>query len=127
MKILFIIPPYRTTDNLSNRLFPMPLASVTLGTILQNKGHEVVIKDFLIPKQKHKTEQPEIFKGKYSPGYYHYGIPMEECIKWIDKNINKFDVVGLCMCQCNLFETSEIIAKHMLNGDVKVINQEGLF
>ena len=53
MRILFIVPPYRTTDALVAEPFPMPMAAVMLGTILQEAGHSVEIRDFLVPKQTH--------------------------------------------------------------------------
>lgn len=105
MKILFIIPPYRTTDALVAQLYPMPLGAVILGTILQNKGHEVVIRDFLLPVQKTKCEQPASFQGKFPPPYIHYGETFEKAELWIKEHIKQFDAVGLFLGQCNIYET----------------------
>jgi len=98
---------------LYNRLFPMPLAAVLLGTILQTKGHEVEVKDFLVPNQKSKCTAPESFKGNSAPPYIHYGLEMDECKKWLKKHAKDFDAVGLCMCQCNVYETANEIGKYI--------------
>lgn len=111
MKVLFVIPPYRTSDPLYARLYPMPLGAVYLGTVLQKAGHEVAIKDFLLPQQKSTTEQPRSFEGHSHPPYIHYGTPMQECFQWLYDHVKKYDAVGLCLGQCNLYEAGEIIGK----------------
>ena len=113
MRVLFVVPPYRTTDTLVAQLYPLPYAAVLLGTVLKEAGHDVVIKDFLVPTQKSKTKSPASFAGKNAPAYMHHGVPLLECKAWLDKNLAKFDVVGLCMCQCNVWETGSKIAKHI--------------
>jgi len=114
-KILFIIPPYRTCMKLTHRLYPFPVGALNLGSVLKQSGHEVEIKDFLIPVQRHKTRQPDVFKGKSAPPYLHWGQPIEKCIEWLDNNIDRFDAICLCMGQCNLFETSEILGQYIHN------------
>jgi len=111
MKVLFIIPPYRTTDSLTNQAYPMPYGQVILGTILQQHGHQVTIKDFLLPRQEHggiKTPWP---KGSHGPRYRHYGVPLEECVEWVLANAANFDVVCLAMAQCNIWETGVVIGR----------------
>jgi radical SAM superfamily enzyme YgiQ (UPF0313 family) len=107
MRILLVVPPWRTTDALVADLYPMPYAAVLLGTVLREKGgHDVVIKDFLVPPQKHREAvRPPVFAGKHAPPYVHYGWPMQDCFKWLEENLKGFDVVGLMGGQCNLFET----------------------
>ena len=112
-KILFIIPPWRTCNKLTHKLYPFPLGSIYLGTMLKEKGYVVTIKDFLVPAQYHKAEPPKIFGGKSAPPYQHWGQPMSECIEWLSENIDDFDCVCLCMGQCNLFETSEILGRYI--------------
>lgn len=113
MRILFIIPPYRTTDALVAGLYPLPYAAVVLGTVLKRAGHGVVIKDFLLPAEHQAAAVPDAFIGKSAPAYMHYGQKMEICLEWLGANIAGFDVVCLCAGQCNLFETSEILAKRV--------------
>lgn len=122
MKILFVIPPYRTTDNPTvSRLFPMPMAAVMLGTILEKAGHEVTIKDFLIPSQAHRAQRPASFHGKYAPGYVHYGWLLQDVLLWLDANVGLFDVVGLCCQQCNLWETGQAIARRIKEIGVPLV------
>jgi radical SAM superfamily enzyme YgiQ (UPF0313 family) len=111
MRILFIVPPYRTTDALIARLYPQPYAAVILGTILKGKGHEVTIKDFLLPPNKSHAEKPASFAGGYAPPYFHYGETMENVYSWLAENVGQYDAVGLCMGQCNVYETGTLIAQ----------------
>lgn len=113
MKILFVIPPYRTTDVLVAQLYPMPLAAVSLGTVLQNAGHQVTIKDFLAvgpSVRKAKADGPASFQGRSAPPYLHFGTPLAECEGWLAAHAAEFDAVGLCCCQCNVFETAAVLA-----------------
>jgi len=103
-RALFIIPPYLTTDALTADLFPMPHAAVQLAAVLRVSGWVVEIKDFLIPMQAHTCKAPAVFAGKYAPPYRHYGQTFDECETWIKTNNKRFDVVGLCAGQCNLWE-----------------------
>ena len=121
MHVLLVVPPYRTTDTLVAQLYPLPYAAVLLGTVLQEAGHEVVIKDFLVPAQKHKTKSPASFADKHAPAYVHYGVPLLECKEWLDDNLSEFDVVGLCMCQCNVWETGSKIAKHIKSHKMPLV------
>jgi len=111
MRVLFVIPPYRTTDGLFADCFPMPLAPVLLGAILKQAGHEVHIEDFLLPMQKQIIAKPESFKGLRSPPYTHWGRPLEECESWLEANISGYDVVCLALGQCNIWEGGAAIAK----------------
>ncbi len=121
LRVLFVIPPYRTTDVLTNQLYPMPLAAVTLAAVLrQAGGFEVEIKDFLLPRQTLKTAPPDSFAGKAAPPYLHFGLALEDCLAWLDANIQRFDVVGLCMGQCNIWETGSAIGQH-LKGRIPVV------
>lgn len=115
MKILIIIPPYRTTDALTNQLYPMPLGPVMIGTVLEAAGHSVTIKDFLQTEkiQKMKTARPPVFGGKSAPPYLHYGAPMRECVEWLKAHAPKYDAVGLAGCQCNIWETAQILAREI--------------
>ena len=113
MRILFVVPPYRTTDALVSQLYPMPLGAVSMGTVLQQAGHKVEIKDFLLPSQKSKCPNPSSFAGFGAPAYRHYGTPMEECKTWLRENVTRFDVVGLCMGQCNIYETGSMLGKYI--------------
>jgi len=113
MRVLFIVPPYRTCDAFYARLFPMPMASVLLGSVLQQSGHKVEVQDFLVPMQSHTTPTPPGFAGKGAPPYRHWGWPMEDCLVWIRKNLKRFDVVCLHGQQCNLWETVEILAREV--------------
>jgi len=110
MRILLVVPPYRTADAIINRLFPMPLGLASIAAVLSDAGHEVEIRDFLIPQQTHRTAQPLCFRGKRAPAYLHYGQPMDECFRWLDANLDRFDAVGLASCQCPIFETVEILS-----------------
>jgi len=83
-----------------------------IGTVLQQAGHEVVLKDFLLPPQKSSTTKPRSFQ-KYSPAYIHYGVPLEDCLIWLTKNAIFYDAVGLMLGQCNIFETGFILANHI--------------
>lgn len=113
MNILLVIPPYRTTDALVAQLYPMPLGPVWLGTVLQKDGHSVALKDFLLPKQNHKAKPPDCFAGLGAPPYKHYGQPLDDCLDWLSQEAPAFDVVGLAMGQCNIFETGQAIAQHV--------------
>jgi radical SAM superfamily enzyme YgiQ (UPF0313 family) len=113
MKILFVVPPYRTTDALVAQLYPMPYGPVLLGTVLQQAGHAVALKDFLVPAgQKEKIERPDSFEaaGGHNPPYQHYGTPLEDCKAWLRKHAGDFDAVGLALGQCNLYETGRELA-----------------
>ena len=113
MKILFIIPPYRTTAPLYKPLFPMPLAAVSLGTILKQAGHKVTIKDFVRSGEASACTRPASFEGKHAPPYRHYGTPMPDVLHWLNKHVEQYDVVCLCSCQCNIFETVYAIASRI--------------
>lgn len=110
MRILFVIPPYRTTDALVAQLYPMPLAAASMAAVLRQAGHEVVIKDFLIPAQKSKCARPDSFEGRRAPPYMHYGQPLGQCRAWLRRYVDAFDAVGLCMGQCNVYETGTLLA-----------------
>ncbi len=120
MRILFVIPPYRTTDVLTNQLYPMPLAAVTLAAVLRQSGHYVEIKDFLLPREQHKTPAPPSFAGKAAPPYLHFGMELPKCLEWLDENIHRFDVLGLCLGQCNIWECGAAIAQHV-KGRIPVV------
>jgi len=113
MKILLIVPPYRTTDRLLPQLFPMPLGLLYIGTILEQNGHKVEIKDFLIPQQEHKTERPQSFIGKHNPAYIHFGWPMDKVLKWLNENKSRFDVVGIYSGQCAVYECVPEIVQYL--------------
>lgn len=113
MKVLFVIPPYRTTDVLVANLYPMPLAATSLAAVMQQAGHQVVIKDFLIPPAVSKAQAPASFIGKWAPAYQHHGMELPEVYKWLDANLPGFDAVGLFMGQCNLWETSHHIGRYI--------------
>jgi len=88
----------------------MPLGQVYLATVLRAAGHVVWVEDFLTPAQRHKTPAPQSFAGKRAPAYLHYGRPIDECLRWLDANLDRFDAVGLASCQCPIYETVEQIA-----------------
>lgn len=113
MKALLVIPPYRTTDALVTQLYPIPLGPVMIGTVLKQAGHEVAIKDFLLPAEKSKCPRPAAFKGQGAPQYAHYGLPLADCKKWLSDNAGFYDVIGLAMGQCNIFETGQELARHI--------------
>jgi hypothetical protein len=124
LKILFIIPPYRTTDALVSQLYPMPYGPVLLGTVLQQAGHAVAIKDFLLPPgQSEKIERPDSFAaaGGHNPPYQHFGTPLEDCKEWLRKNAGGFDAVGLALGQCNLYETGYELAKVIKEMDIPLV------
>jgi hypothetical protein len=124
MKILFIVPPYRTTDALASFLYPMPYGPVMLCTILKNAGHDVTLKDFLLPAVSASADAPVSFQGKKGPRYQHFGLPMDGpggCLEWIDDNVGAYDVVCLAMCQCNLYETGALIAARVKMHDKPLI------
>jgi len=113
VKILILIPPYRTTDTLTTQLYPMPLGPVSVATVLAKAGHRVRLKDFLAtPKiEKSKCEPPACFAGKAAPAYVHYGWSMDSVLEWMERNVPKVDAVGLACCQCNLWETVQLMAR----------------
>jgi len=111
MKILFVIPPFRTTDDLIARLYPMPYGVVLLATILKHAGHAVTIKDFLLPSQKTPTPAPPSAKGLGGPRYIHYGTPLEDALKWLQEHIHGYDVVGMPTTLCNTQSTASALAK----------------
>jgi len=113
MKILLVVPPYRTTDVLTLGRYPMPYGPILVASALKAAGHEVLVKDFLCPAQKSKATTPPTFTGKSSQAYTHYGAPIAECLKWLRENAPKFDAVGLAACQCNIWETAQIIAREI--------------
>jgi len=110
-KILFIIPPYSTSAALFTRLFPMPFAAVSLAAILRDTGkYEVTIKDFLVPWQQHPEMRPFSFEGKNLPPFRRYGQTNEMITHWFAENIQEFDAVGLCTCQCNIIDSIRYIS-----------------
>lgn len=113
MKILLIVPPYRTTDKLTKQLYPMPLGLVYIGTELQQYGHTVIIKDFLLPAEASRATAPGSFNKMGSPGYVHYGMPMDWCKAWLKRNLKNYDVVGLAMGQCNIYEAAAELGRHI--------------
>lgn len=115
MKILLVTPPYRTTDHLTSWLYPMPYGPLLIAAVLREAGHEVALKDFLVPAQKHKTPQPRSFDGYRKPAYMHFGVPLEECKAWLKENARAYDAVGLAMCQCNIFETAGALGRYIHN------------
>lgn len=124
MKILFVIPPYRTTDALVSQLYPTPYGPVILGTILQQAGHRVVIKDFLVPEgQTEKISRPDSFRlaGGHNPPYRHYGLPLADCKAWLREHAGKFDAVGLAFQQCNLWETGTELASVIKDVGVPLV------
>jgi hypothetical protein len=121
MKVLFLVPPYRTTDALNIVRYPMPYGPVILSTILRGAGHEVTLKDFLLPNLCTSTPAPESFAGKKGPRYAHFGTPLDECLEWIDAHLSFFDVVCLDMCQCNVWEAGAEIAKHIKKAGVPLV------
>lgn len=113
MNILFIVPPYRTSDGLVAQLYPMPLGPVSLATQLQHEGHLVTIKDFLLPATKQAATPPPFFKQQGAPPYRHYGLPLVECFAWLNDNLPKYDVVCLAMCQCAVYECGAAIGQYI--------------
>ncbi len=113
MNILLIVPPYRTTDALTNQLYPMPLGLVSIGTVLKQRGHSVTIKDFLLPAQVSPAPRPRSFVGTHNPPYRHYGATMDECLRWLADSAPHFDAVGMNMGQCNVFETGAAIGQYI--------------
>jgi radical SAM superfamily enzyme YgiQ (UPF0313 family) len=103
----------------------MPYGPVMLCTILKNAGHDVTLKDFLLPAVSSSADAPVSFQGKKGPRYQHFGLPMDGpggCLEWIDDNVGAYDVVCLAMCQCNLYETSALIAARVkMHGKPLVI------
>jgi hypothetical protein len=118
MRVLIVIPPYRTTDVLTAQLYPMPYAAVTLAASLREKGHTVVVKDFLLPPRKTTAPAPDSFRGKGAPAYYHFGESLKAATAWVHVHASEYDVVGLCMCQCNVTETGVAIARALRTAGV---------
>ena len=110
MKLLLVVPPYRTTDALTAQLYPLPYGPVLLATELESSGHEVHLEDFLQPAGASKCEQPATFAGLHAPAYMHYGRPLEECFAWLNRHAPEYDAVGLALGQCNVWETGAKIA-----------------
>lgn len=106
MKILLVVPPYRTTDTLVARLYPLPYGLAILASVLRNAGHDVVLKDFLLPQQRHSVQRPKSFSGRNAPPYYHYGQSMIDCLAWLEDNSGEYDAVGINLGQCNIAQTS---------------------
>ena len=123
MKILFIVPPWRTTDALVAQLYPMPYAAVCLAAVLQAAGHDVTIKDFLAGEKiaKSKAKPPASFEGKGAPPYIHYGEPLNLACEWVRDHAGEYDAVGLMLGQCNLFETGFAIAKSVKLAGVPLV------
>lgn len=113
MKVLLVVPPFRTAARLVSALFPMPYHCVLLGAVLQEAGHEVHVEDFLLPRQEHAAVRPDSFADKHAPPYRHYGRPMDECLAWLDAHAPEYDVVGVAAGQCNLWETAAAIGQHV--------------
>jgi radical SAM superfamily enzyme YgiQ (UPF0313 family) len=111
MRVLFVVPPYRTTDVLVAQLYPMPYGPTLLATVLRAKGHEVAIKDFLVPAGASKAKAPACFAGKHAPAYQHFGLPMEQVEVWLRLHVPEYDVICLAMGQCNLWETGQQVAR----------------
>lgn len=121
MRILFIVPPYRTTDGLTAGLYPLPYAATLLAAVLRDAGHEVAIEDFLLPVQCHPTPAPACFAGLHAPRYMHFGRPLDNCKTWLDLHAPDFDAVGLCLGQCNLFETGAALAQHVRSLGIPLV------
>jgi hypothetical protein len=113
MKILLVVPPYRTTDVLVAKLYPMPLAALQLAAVLRAAGHEVAVRDFLTPAQQHKAEAPASFAGRHAPPYLHFGAKLEDCKTWLEAQAEQYDAVGLMAGQCNLYETAAALGQHV--------------
>lgn len=113
MKILLIVPPHRTTDALVAQLYPQPYGLAMITAVLRAAGHEVEIKDFLLPPGKSRCDQPESFVGKSAPPYVHYGETEENVYRWLTEYPYRyrFDVYGLALGQCNLWEMGGKIAR----------------
>ena len=113
MRILLVVPPWRTTDRLTSQLFPMPLAAVQLAAVLRDAGHDVAVRDFLLPAASSSTPAPAGFKGLSAPAYRHYGTPLDDALAWLSANAPDYDAIGLCACQCNVWETAAAIGQHV--------------
>jgi hypothetical protein len=113
MKILIVVPPWRTADKLTAQLYPMPYGPVMVASALEEAGHGVLVKDFLCPARTTKTNSPACFAGKHPPAYMHYGAPMDECLAWLGEHAPAYDAVGLAACQCNIWETAQLVAKEI--------------
>ena len=116
MRILLIVPPWRTTDALVAQLYPQPYGLAMIAAVLKQAGHEVEIKDFLVPAQRSKCPAPASFAGKSAPPYLHYGEPEEGVYRWLWENEARFDVYGLALGQCNLFEMGGKVARYIKNN-----------
>lgn len=121
MRVLYVIPPYRTTDVLTTQLFPMPYGGVILAAILREAGADVTIKDFVIPFDKHTTPPPPSFAGKSPPPYYHFGTPMDDALAWIDEHVREYDVVGMYGGECAVFEGPSIIGQRIREHGVPLV------
>lgn len=116
MRVLFLVPPYRTTDVLTAQLYPMPYAAALLAAKVraERPSWTVAIKDFLLPATSHGgIAAPESFAGLHAPPYLHYGTPLHEALLWLTEHRREFDVVALCTQQAPLFETVQALARHV--------------
>jgi len=91
----------------------MPLGLVLIGTKLKQAGHEVTVKDFLLPAQVMPAQAPASFAGTHNPPYRHYGMPLKECQAWLTDHANEYDVIGMNMGQCNVWETGAALGTYI--------------
>jgi radical SAM superfamily enzyme YgiQ (UPF0313 family) len=109
-KALLVVPPYLTTCGLYARLYPMPMALVSIGSALQRDGWHVEIKDFVREPRKVSAQSPTCFAHRGAPAYWRFGASHDEVLDWIGENVGNFDAVGLAGGQCNLFEGAAEVA-----------------
>ena len=116
MRVLFIVPPYVTTDKLVSFLYPLPLGPLSVAAYLRERGYEVSIKDFVATTESRSATEPLSFKGLRNPTYVHFGYDYDYIDKWIEENINDYDIVGVSALQTPVFEgvyeVIKIIKKH---------------
>ena len=85
MKILLIVPPYRTCDSLQPQLYPVPLGLLYIGAVLKKKGHKVKLKDFLVTKGKLKDSLKRPDTLHPGPPYRHHGLSLKDITSLLEK------------------------------------------
>lgn len=122
MRILLVVPPYATTDPLVAALYPMPYGPVMIGSALRQAGHDVELRDYLLPAQAHNTERPASFEGKAAPRFAWYGMERSAMLADLDATLERgWDAVGLAAGQCNVWTGAKVVADRVRHHGIPLV------
>lgn len=126
MKILLVIPNYKTSVKFGTALYPYPMGAVSIASYIRSNGFNGVdIKDFTIPPNVIQIPPPLSFKvkGRYCKPYFNYGYVDSEVKDWFGKNLHHYDVVGISSMQSPMYDCSYNIIKMVkeVDGNVPVV------